>query len=708
MRKLSSSQRTAVCHGEGPCAVIAGPGSGKTTVIVERIRYLIRIRGVEPSSILVMTFSRAAAREMRTRFLSGLQRDFCSTETDRSADVVFGTFHSVFFRILQESSETKLNMVPQTGKENYLRHICAVRPDFSLISGRETGSGDRIEGRSEGRSEDRIEGRSEDRSEDPRRRARLPDGMTSEKLQLLISRFKNGLPCSEPWLPALVREYDRYLYSKGWLDFDDMILRCRDLLRQRPDILEQWRSRFRWILVDEFQDISPSQYETLLMLSAPRGNLFAVGDDDQSVYGFRGADPRTMRRFLSDCGPDKTKTPPRQIFLTENYRCGSEILKAGASLIRANRDRIHKTFLSRSGEKGRFTCRAFSGREEEYSFLANELQALSPSERGRTAVIFRTHSAAAGFVNALGKNTLPVVREAYRPAGNAVSAKQSITEDLAAYYRAAAGLAAGNISRRDLLRIINCPERFLSDSFIPREPAGRTQLLAHAGYSNKAVREFLDDLDVLNGLSPLYSMKYLLDSIGYRVCAEAALRERRTRPDCSESTDVSAEKINDELLAGLLSEAAKYRDAGSWTSYLERLSQESENMPLSSEGRAPCQNAAQTGLPDRDPSLKGQEQAEQSSAPAVLREESVHILTMHACKGLEFDTVYIPNLNEGSIPSRQAFTSVQIEEERRLLYVAVTRARHSLTVTYTEGTPDRPAAPSRFLFQMCRQYTGRQ
>ena len=290
MQKLSSSQRDAVCHGEGPCAVIAGPGSGKTTVIVERISHLIRFRGVEPSSILVMTFSRAAALEMRNRFLQGLQRDFCSPESDTSADVVFGTFHSVFFRILQESSETRLTMVPRAGKERYLRHLCEVRPEYTLTPKMDVNGKDQL------------------------RKVRLPDGMTTEKLQLLISRCKNGLSCSEPWLPPLVREYDRYLNSRSWLDFDDMILRCRDCLRERPEILEKWRSRFHWILVDEFQDISPSQYSALLILSAPRGNLFVVGDDDQSIYGFRGADPHTMRRFLSDCGLVKANLPRVRFF----------------------------------------------------------------------------------------------------------------------------------------------------------------------------------------------------------------------------------------------------------------------------------------------------------------------------------------------------------------------------------------------------------
>jgi superfamily I DNA/RNA helicase len=247
-QKADPAQETAIRKGAGPCAVIAGPGSGKTFVLVERIRCLIEERGVDPSSILVLTFSRAAAAHMRRRFLLSCPHP----------ETVFGTFHSVFFRILQASSATGLRLIDPAAKQDYLRHLCSLPLPF------------------------------------------LPEKTTAEELQLVISRYKNGLPCRQSWAPSLVEIYDAYLEGRGWLDFDDMILRCVRLLQAKPDLLAAWRERFRWILVDEFQDVSPAQYRALQLLAAPSDNLFVVGDDDQSIYGFRGTDPLIMQRFLSD------------------------------------------------------------------------------------------------------------------------------------------------------------------------------------------------------------------------------------------------------------------------------------------------------------------------------------------------------------------------------------------------------------------------
>jgi DNA helicase-2/ATP-dependent DNA helicase PcrA len=248
-------------------------------------------------------------------------------------------------------------------------------------------------------------------------------------MELLISRYKNGLACRQSWVPALVETYDTYLEGRGWLDFDDMILRCVRLLQEKPDLLAVWRERFQWILVDEFQDVSPSQYRALQLLAAPADNLFVVGDDDQSIYGFRGTDPLIMQRFLSDYvikaqdgGTDLqdraagtragltgsqdrvTGSPDREdriVFLTANYRCGSQVIRAASSLIRCNKYRIDKAFRPGTNLQGSFLCLPFSDRDLEYSYIAAELKKMSGKERGQTAVILRTHAAPAAFVRLL-------------------------------------------------------------------------------------------------------------------------------------------------------------------------------------------------------------------------------------------------------------------------------------------------------------------
>ncbi len=677
------AQQAAIHHGEGPCAVVAGPGSGKTYVLVERIHYLIDTLKVDPSTILVMTFSRAAALEMRNRFIA---REHNTASASGSGDVIFGTFHSVFYRILQESSGERLRIVRQDEKYGYLRHLCEIRPDFSENTDLEKpfpeepvtqyAQNQNVHFTRKPSFFSEKHTQYSRKSEESDSRFRLPERITAEELQLLVSRYKNGLPCGQPWLPSLIRDYDQYLRSRSCLDFDDMILKCRDLLRARPDIRSLWSSRFQWILVDEFQDVSPSQYEALLLIASPRFNLFIVGDDDQSIYGFRGADPLTMRRFLEDFGlegsadqkkkgpegPEDTKEGgPEKIYLTTNYRCGRSVLRSAASLIRENGNRIAKSYRAGSSEPGCFSCKPFTDREAEYDYIAGELLRMSPEELGQTGIIFRTHAAARRFFPVLQEKEIPFSADGKGPVRKIMTEKSRILRDLASYYRAAAGISESRAARKDLLRIMNCPERFLSGSFILSDYTGREQLLSNAGYERQTIAEFADDLETLNTLSPGYSFRYLMNSVGYRAYAN------QTYPGkCA-------------ILEELTASSALFKNNAAWLTHLEKLLCEEEGgTKEEAEEKAPGFSGGK-GRPRQDENTR------------------VHILTMHACKGLEYDTVYIPDLNEGNIPAKQAWTRDQIEEERRLLYVAITRARKTLTITYLEGNPDMPAAPSRFL-----------
>lgn len=629
-KKADPAQEAAIRHAEGPCAVIAGPGSGKTFVLTRRILHLITCSGIDPSSILVLTFSKAAAMEMRTRFLGQCDREKPGQE------VVFGTFHAFFYRILQESTVEKLRMIDTASRWKYLRHLCDVRPDL------------------------------------------VPKGAGPEELQTLISRFKNGLPCRYKNLSLLVREYNLFLQNRGCVDFDDMILRCRDLFKKDPGTLKLWRERFQWILVDEFQDVSPAQYELLIMLAFPRCNLFIVGDDDQSIYGFRGADPQTMQRFLQDFhltqqmsfndSPVK-KAAGQVVFLTANYRCAPEILAAASTLIRANKNRISKTFQARAALEGCFYYRPFSDQETENAFLVRELSGMSQAELAETAVIFRTHASAGQFLSVLEKNHIPFLAEGTMKKQKETTSEREILQDILAYYRAALDLAEKGASRRDLLRIMNRPERWLSGSFLSSDRMGRNALLSGAGFERETILDLTGDLDLLMSLSPVYSIRYLIDNVGYRTFAVRFYREAGP------------------VLDSLCEEAAGFSSPGSWIRRLEDLLEHSLYI---GEEEQDGQGRQKAGKKDPESS------AIKAAGPGV------NVITMHACKGLEFDTVYIPGLNEGNIPSRRALISTQIEEERRLLYVAMTRARRSLTLTFLEGTPDRPAAPSRFLLPFLR------
>ena len=281
---LDSSQREAVCCGTGPCEVIAGPGSGKTLVLTEHILYLIEHEHVPPSGILVLTFSRAAAAQMKERFSVRSQGRF--------RDVRFGTFHSVFFYILRESTGRNYALLTAFQREKILSQLILNYYD------------------------------------DPKERP------AAEELEKMLRASSNTGEDAEK-IRCIQRDYRSYLRENRFIDFDDMILACRHILTRHAQVREYWQKQFRAILVDEFQDVNAEQYEVLRLLTDGRG-LFVVGDDDQSIYGFRGSSPSIMQRFMTDF-PGAVR-----IFLGFNYRCSANICKAAGIMIRENRIRIEK------------------------------------------------------------------------------------------------------------------------------------------------------------------------------------------------------------------------------------------------------------------------------------------------------------------------------------------------------------------------------
>ena len=315
---LDSSQREAVCCSLRPCEVIAGPGSGKTLVLTERIHYLIDHEKIDPSRILVLTFSRAAAAEMKDRFI---KRD-----KERKRGVLFGTFHSVFFHILKESTQIDYALLGQAQKEKLLRQL--LRNHFP----------------------------------DPDSRPTL------EEAEKALRSRSAVLPENESF-PALRKDYRTFLRENHYIDFDDMILECSRLLRENAEARRYWRDRFRAVLVDEFQDINAEQYGILKLLTSGEG-LFVVGDDDQSIYGFRGSDPSIMEQFMADY------RDADRIFLRSNYRCSGAICKASTMMIRANKMRIDKHVHAVRPAGSKTVLRGFADEAGEYLYLLRSIEAL--------------------------------------------------------------------------------------------------------------------------------------------------------------------------------------------------------------------------------------------------------------------------------------------------------------------------------------------
>lgn len=594
-------QLSAIGHGTGPLLVLAGPGSGKTYTITQRIRCLIEEKGAEPSSILVITFTKAAAGEMKERF--------ARLTEGKNYQVNFGTFHAVYYHILKSSGQAG-TIISESEKKEILKTIL-MRPDSPVI-----GEDSQLEEILARISLYKNNGCPVDREEEPE-----VCGMSQEEFRKLYA--------------SLAREMDR----RSKLDFDDMVLKCRHLFLQYPGILAAWQKKFRFILVDEFQDINSMQYEILRMLALPENNLFVVGDDDQSIYAFRGARPEIMRRFLKDY-PDAQKTE-----LAVNYRSTPEIVQAAGKLIGANRDRLPKRILAgrESGKPVRLMH--FSDRREENDALAELLSAGTENGK-RMAAIFRTNQDALSLAEALTDHG---VRYAMKEKAKSPY-RSSVAQDLLSYL----SFAMEERRRCDFYRIMNRPKRYISRTAAEEERVDFEKLqlfYKDRAYMREILRKFQMDIGRIRRMDLFAAVNFIRKGIGY-----------------------------DEYLRNAASEAGKsfgeYEQQADWF--------QAQVRPFPS-------------LEALKEHIRRYEEELEKAAAASGQDAPVSLLTMHACKGLEFDLVCIPDCNEGIIPHRKSMKGSQVEEERRMFYVAMTRARQELILSWISGTKEEPGFPSRFL-----------
>lgn len=579
--------------------MLAGPGSGKTFVLTEHIHYLLTYHHIDPSCILVLTFSRKAAVQMRERFISG-----CHDRYGGVPPVVFGTFHSVFYHILQESAPVSRRLIDARKRTVLLSSLYPQRQNPA------------------------------EPIEDKEEFIRLLDAY--------ITRRKCAFPAGSNDNAAYggaFSAYQQYLKENHLLDFDDMILLCRELLQNNSKIRRIWYERFRFVLVDEFQDINRLQEETLSCLDT--GNLFAVGDDDQSIYGFRGSSPGFLRNFQKDY-------PGAHIVkLRVNYRSSAGILFFAQRVIRENRNRLAKQQTAAAKDRTAPEIKSFCTKTGQLRCVLAELQSRSGRGQGTTAVIFRTNLQVKTFLRFLEK-------EGFTTSNGAALSKEErarLLSEISAYMRLAAGAAGGELLRSDFYMIMNRPQRFLIRQDFPDEvikTGNIPALLSRLSSGRTAFAELYEDLLRLSSMQPFYALQYLFYSMDY---ASFAVQCGKDMADGIRS-----------FLNGLL----KISKGAASLSSLEKLLQETAG--------------------------KDSSEKEEIRLPADIR-----VMTMHACKGLEFDCVILPDLNEGLVPSRKSVSAEEIEEERRLFYVAMTRAKKELKLFYVSGTKESPQRPSRFL-----------
>jgi len=638
LERLNPEQREAVEHGEGPLLVLAGAGSGKTRVLVHRIAHLLATGRARPHEILAITFTNKAAEELRER-VAGLVGE------ERTRAMWVMTFHAACVRILRAHAE-RLGLTRNFtiyDEQDSLRLVRSCAEEAGL---------------------------------DPRRlppralRRRISDAK-SRLLRPAELRADPGAFGDEHGVAAY-ELYERRLRAANALDFDDLLVRCVELFERHPEVLARYRKQFRWVLVDEYQDTNHAQYRWLRLLVAEHRNVCVVGDDDQSIYRFRGADVRNILDFERDF-PDA-----KVVKLERNYRSTETILEAANAVIANNPERKPKRLRSELGGGDPVRVVECDDEQEEARFVVTEVERLldEGESLAEIAVFYRTHAHARTLEDVLVRRGIR-----YRVLGGPRFYERAEVKDALAYLSAVVN-PADEVSFR---RIVNSPARGVGE---------RTQarVLAHANTLGVPVFELLRDPAAIPGVNARARR-------GLERCGEL-LDELRALRDAGEG-------VGEVLVAAL-----------ERSGYLEEL--RNEGTP---EADARLENleelvasAREFERRNEDPSIERflEEVALFSEQDRLLAGEgALTLMTLHNAKGLEFDVVFIIGLEEGVFPHQRAIDAGEVDEERRLCYVGITRARRRLYLTYTRSRSlfgDREwAPPSRFLGELpshCCEFVG--
>lgn len=602
--QTNKAQSEAISHKEGPMMVLAGPGSGKTLVITQRTKYLIEKYGVNPSKILVITFTKAAATEMKERFKKIMGEVY--------APVYFGTFHSVFFAILRQAYNFNgNNILRESQRIQFLKEII-----------------------------EKLELEIDDESD-------FISGITGE-----ISAVKNeriplehyySMNCSEEVFRVIYRKYEEKLRRANLIDFDDMLVFCYELFKERPDILAAWQKRFEYILIDEFQDINQVQYDIVRMLAMPEDNLFIVGDDDQSIYRFRGAKPEIMLNFEKDYKQTK------KVLLDINYRSSVAIVDTALRVIKNNRNRFAKSIRTINGNGAEVVYRTFDGQPEENKDIVENILRYTKSgyEFSDIAVLFRTNTQSRLLIEKLMEYNIPFTMRDSIP--NIY--EHWITGNIISYIR----IAMGSKDRKEFLQIINRPKRYVSREYINTTEISLEKLkevYKDKEWMQERIEKLEYDIKLLGRMDTYSAINYIRKGIGY----EEYL---------AEYADFRKIKVEDlmDVLDEIQESSKNYKTFEDWFAHIEEYTIE----------------------------IREQEKNKQMDA------NSVSLSTMHSSKGLEYKLVFIIDANEGITPHKKAVVDADLEEERRMFYVAMTRAKEQLFIYSLKERFNKKLEISRFV-----------
>ncbi len=604
------SQTKAIDHIEGPMLVIAGPGSGKTAVTINRVRRLIAY-GIPASNILTVTFTRAAADEMSDRFSR-----ICSC----SELPLFGTFHSIFLMILRQyGAYVHIHIVSEREKHAFLKSELR---KFHL----------------EMDDEDRV----------------VSDIISEISLiknnMLDISTYTDSC-IDDDVFKCIYANYNYMLKNSDWVDYDDILLNTYTLLINNPDILEHWQHRFQYILVDEFQDVNAIQYRILRLLCLSHRNIFAVGDDDQCIYRFRGSSPAIMKQFMKDYPDCET------VLLDINYRCDEQILLPSLNLISYNEDRLSKDISASQDSKASdtFSITEFKDQSEQYKSIAQQI--LKSHTAGlplsQIAILIRSAHDAPLISKQLAYSEIPCTILGKVPS----KYDHFIYKDICAYLKCALGTA----ERSDLIRIINRPSRYISRLSIPDADIHTCGNAMRQYYTAdpdtcRRIDIFYSQLSFIARLPAKAAVEYICKAIGYEHFLSEYAQDQHISP--ATLTDILKD----------------IRQMAAHCSSIENL-------------------------------LRLIDDNTSANAFADATDDAVNIMTMHASKGLEFDTVFLPNINKNIMPVSRCSSRDMIFEERRLMYVAMTRAKCHLHISFVHTIRGKQFPPSIFIGEINNKHS---
>ena len=549
----SREQNLAINHVDGPALVLAGPGSGKTFVLTRRIKHLIFDENINADNILVITFTRQAANEMKSRFKKLCIEDNKNLKTEPT----FGTFHSVFFEILRNDFGFSNDSL-MTYKEEKKYVKTALEKIY---------------------------------------KTEINDSFVSEVLKD-IKEYKLSKEKGEGYSPKSISKrdfkkfynsYKNILFEYRKLDFHDMIELCSELLSENRDILKKYREKYKYILIDEFQDINKEQYDIIKLLSKNK-NLFVVGDDDQSIYKFRGSKPSVMNDFLNDYKNAEV------IHLDRNYRCARGIVQFSKKVIDNNKNRFKKNLVSNRDSCGDVEVRVFNDSTDENQYILDIIKDKINKNipLSDIAILYRTNLLSSSITEVLSKAKIPYI---------------------------------------------------IKD-------------MKKSPYEHFAIKDLIEYLNNKNAVNPSAAIKYIRQDMGY---------DNYLKNYCQSKRMIFNEVI--ELLNNFEELAKRFKNIKELIEYIDSY----KNI------------------------INEQNEKENENRDAI------KLMTFHSSKGLEFETVIIIDANDGIIPHKKSIKAKDVETERRLFYVAMTRAKNDLHIFFTTNRNGKNYKPSRFILEALKE-----